>query len=487
MTCFYFTTSLNIASFVNSFFYNNYKYTNKLVNMTFPTLELFNRANALSYKYAIKTRIITSEEFASYSIQNHDLVIDRTNHVISIYPSNNINFTFYGSYLEYKVTCAGCDNCINCVNCNRCNFCNDCINCDECMCCDNCRHCYQCKCCDICEHVERSKYCDKCRYCTCINYSNELEECRHCHYSEDCTKNKNCKFAMHSNNNENCIFIEISSLNSNCGLISTSSGNDNCYFMKQSDDNKSCNFVKNATTCTSCLFGNDLTNSSNCSYSNNIQNCDITTYTYNCNDCKNILHTTNCKNCKEMQFTLNSKYCENCKFIDNCNSCFESQFIAYSNNSKHCLYSTALDSCNDIEYKYSMVSEFDLCDPELLNISVCYEKYFKVKNKCIVDCKCGCGRRVEILTPIQGSQIYICCNKDNEVVYIGSNHIGIILHDNCIVNNKNVVSEICYFDKLSIAEFLNHKNIWNNDDCHVIKKFDRTGTEIVYRRYTGLV
>ena len=540
-------------------------------------------------KYAIEGNEVSEQEFCMMLNKPHDLVIDDKNSFRSIYPSTNNNFTFYGTYNDYEVTCENCINCIDCYHCVKCENCRSCVDCDRCNYCTNCRLCHECTYCIMCESCRKcnqcsssldSEYCEYCIYVEKIERSDFCKKCSDCVVSDNLEKCKlciNCKHAYSCIGCDNCEYCEYCDNCSGAYYAISSSRCSWCNFIDECCLCHECKFIKESCLCdnvnmsSKLLMANHsmyscesslLTNSEFCTkINNNVYDDDVknvlkkvmntyikkihikipdriidsvewviepnTTLFSNSQDikfidylpelfeylfdksseilpeveecvlpdfnsfatalksklnmicdkcyyCQQLTNTKNCKfcidltNCCECMLSrvfTDCNHCINSSLLEHCNDCYYTQNAANSSNCNFCKY---IDTCNSISFLTAMYNNIDFNDKNLVKTTTNIAKYLNVNLVETNDCKCGCGRRVEVFKNPE-LQIYICYNKDNEISYIGTTHVGIIFQnyfDNCVVNDVNIVYKIGYFDNLNPFLYLSdndsHTDVFDN-------------------------
>ena len=543
------------------------------------------------YKYAIEGNEVSEQEFCLMLNKPHDLVIDDVNDFKCIYPSTNNNFTIYGTYNDYKVTCEDCRNCLNCVNCEicdncdectnckLCNKCSECTNCKLCNKCNECTNCALCYCCNNCENSINCEYSDNCTNCDKCSYCRNSVNLTYCNFCDDC---KDCEFSSHLSYCKSCELDDRLCMCIDCKNCEYCEYCDHCCEMWHAWGSSRCmicSFIKECYLCTEskflkqCCLCNEtkmsrkllmsehsfyshdsslLTHCYHCSetnkdvYINNVKtmlqlamntyikkihiheiyyntvtfecvdrinptlfssnkDTDITEYLPNlfkylfkqnselpselqtyvlpdfksfaydiqsklnmtCNDCYYCTQLTNSSNCKLCDCLTNCNDCVLSNLSTDCNHCNNSSLLEYcddchytrnSFDTNDCYFCEYIESCDSIIRSTTRYNNYiDFNDKNLFKASTNIIKYLNAKLVETIDCKCGCGRRVEILSLRQGLQIYICYNEDNEVVYIGSKHVGIIFQnyfDYCIINDNNIVYKIGYFDNLNPLQYL---------------------------------
>lgn len=190
-------------------------------------------------------------------------------------------------------------------------------------------------------------------------------------------------------------------------------------------------------------------------YSNNINACTDCSCIDNCtNDykCYNMIDSHYCYNCNNMTTSL---HCKNCVDMDSCR------------------YAISSDNCDDV---HSCMFASHCSDTNF----VYYEcPYFTQKNnnnnesKTIIDCPCGCGKRIEI----DSNKFYRVYDKDNYLVYIGTQHIGYVYHE-----TSYQVYKKCYFKtSIDIEKYFENDEYFVSmatDNYLYADTYDRNGTQV---------
>ena len=284
------------------------------------------------FKYAIETTIVTKEEFCLKLLLPHDLVIDKENQVLSVFPSTNTNFIYYGIYTEYKVTCENCSNCNNCVNCKCCMNCNNCNHCNDCTYCFNCTDCKKCK------------YCDTCTANILTIFSRLASNNDNCSFIDNSDNNKYCEHMYQGYKNNTCSYLNKSDRNIQVNFSDSSSDNDHCYHLINSYENKLCSYLENSKNNKECKYGKTITQCSRSNFisrSDNSLQCNTCEAVFNCVNCN---FSNNCVACKYSKYLDSCLLCEkDCKFLNACDNCICTNF---SFNASYCNDCVHLNTCN---------------------------------------------------------------------------------------------------------------------------------------------
>ena len=201
------------------------------------------------FKFAIEGNEVTEQEFCMMLNRPHDLVIDCTNSFKSIYPSTNNNFTIYGTYNDYEVTCEDCTNCINCYHCVECENCRGCVDCDECSYCNDCKLCHECTYCTECKSCNDCSYCSssmnsiRCTYCSYVINTRTCDFCTKCNDCIDGEHLEKCKLC--TNNAYMCDCID-------CKYCRYCSGCDSCLNVYNAFVSSKCSYCNYITDCCLC-------------------------------------------------------------------------------------------------------------------------------------------------------------------------------------------------------------------------------------------
>ena len=192
---------------------------------------------------------------------------------------------------------------------------------------------------------------------------------------------------------------------------------------------------------------------------------------------------TECNNCFKCYNLTNSNFCNEC---DNCVDCVNCYKCYNSNQSKHCYNCLNMDSCQFIYHS-------DHCVNTRLSIfaSYCLDSRFiyydcpcishnTENNTKIIDCSCGCGKRIEIdSNDLSSMQVIVfrVYDKENYLVYIGTTKLGFIYHElSCQIYKK------CYFKKdIDVQKYFEDSYYFESmavDNCLYVETYDRNGVRV---------
>ena len=171
-----------------------------------------------------------------------------------------------------------------------------------------------------------------------------------------------------------------------------------------------------------------------------------------CNDCSDIHKTYKCNDCNacdELNYCnlcVNSKQCKFTCYIDNCNNC------------NQC---TALSQCKDMS---NVTMKYNNSQITTLTCNCCNN---------IMDCSCGCGKRIEN----DLNNFYRVYDKDNFLVYIGTQTIGYIYHE-----MSHQVYKKCYFKtSIDIEKYFENDNYFVSEalnNCFYVETYDLNNNRV---------
>lgn len=177
-------------------------------------------------------------------------------------------------------------------------------------------------------------------------------------------------------------------------------------------------------------FSNKISYCRCCDNLNNCQYCD------NCFDSNDCLYCHDCLNANE------------CKYVYDCDNCSNTKLCAYVS---HCSY---------IKLQYYYESRLTL-------------SHNNEETKLIVDCSCGCGKRVEL----DSSGIYRVYDEENFPVYIGTTKQGYVYHE-----MSYQVYKKCYFEKcIDIEKYFENNYYFDSvarNNYLYVKAYDRMGRHV---------
>lgn len=412
----------------------------------------------------------------------------------------------YNNQCSYGFLLTSCVNCEFIRRSKKSEICNYCEGMFSCL---HCKHSIECVKCIYSDKLDTCTLCDNCKFlnacdnCNCVNFAFDTSYCHDCTYMNSCNLCKSCKSLSNSqlcvNTNfstqmfvskntklsDNSMFIQDSTM---CNNINTLMKLQELYEQFNIDKHTFITRIYNDQELPVKILKDPNPSLIKINNSNNNITSWIDIYI------DNILLQSNMTSMLtkfvlprfiELYNELKSyanilcKQCNHCNNLLACNNC---EFVSFANNASNCRYCTILDKCNEIEYTTLRLNNIQYIiqntNINQINTTTVINSVKLQKQVKIYDCECGCGRRVEVVLSSPELQIYICYNEDNEVVYIGSNHVGIILYNyfsQCEINGKAMVYEINFYNFIDPLLYLNHKNNFDDSEKQVINKFDRNG------------
>lgn len=177
-------------------------------------------------------------------------------------------------------------------------------------------------------------------------------------------------------------------------------------------------------------FSNKISYCRCCDSLNNCQYCD------NCFDSNDCLYCHDCLNANE------------CKYVYDCDNCSNTKLCAYVS---HCSY---------LKLQYYYESRLTL-------------SHNNEETKMIVDCSCGCGKRIEL----DSSGIYRVYDEDNFPVYVGTTKQGYVYHE-----MSYQVYKKCYFEKcIDLEKYFENDTYFDSvarNNYLYVKAYDRMGKHV---------
>ena len=415
------------------------------------------------------TRTICSKN-CKYS--NYVYRSDYVDKCIYVYKSYDIKFSKTIDKSKDIELSINCTNCYNCASLEECSVCENSLYCVNMSYSDSCRYCNNVYACYNCQRADRCAWCKGCMFTLCSNYCSDIIFCDNVNHLNN---------SMFSNNCNEIFQYEIAKYCPTELVTYISKVIDKYYIyqeiyrtterMQKVHDNyyDALNIKLMYTDIDECL-GQDglekiltlvstvrkqllLTN--NDSESNDCENIvkkeSLDIFKNECNSIKTekIRFCTNCSNCVDMA------YCNNCRNTE------ETSFSNYVSNSCNCNHSTAIDSNIN-----------NTCDYMKLHCNgQCLEDTTKVKQIiAIQDCPCGCGKHIEL----NSNGIYYVYDKDNYLVYIGSQIVGYVFHE-----MSYQVYKKCYFKtSIDVEKYFEDSDYFASRDCDYVELYDRNGIRV---------
>ena len=399
----------------------------------------------------------------------------RSNHVdkcIYVYKSYDINFSKSIEKSKAIDLSTNCTNCCNCVSLEECSVCENSLHCDNMSYSNSCRYCNNVYACYKCQRADRCAWCKGCMFTLCSNYCSDIIFCDNVNHLNNSMFSNNCNEIFQYEIAEYCPTELIKYISE---VIDKYYIYQEIYLtterMKKVHDNyyDALNIKLMYTDIDECLSQDGLEKiltlvetvrkqlllTDNDSESNNCENIvkkeSLDIFKNECNSIKTekIQFCTNCSNCIDMVC------CSNCR------DTIKTSFSKYISNSCNCSHSAVIDSnvndaCNYMKF---------YCNGQ------CLEDTTKVKQIIsILDCPCGCGKRIEL----DSNGIYYAYDKDNYLVYIGTQNMGYVYHE-----MSYQVYKKCYFKtSIDIQKYFEDSDYFASRDCDYVELYDRNGIRV---------
>ena len=215
----------------------------------------------------------------------------------------------------------------------------------------------------------------------------------------------------------------------------------------------------------------------------------INTHVRHCNNCSDIDNGGQCINCKKCNYisqcdncsnTMSCILCRDCKYILNCDHCEHVEQCSETSYSRFLSNCEAMNNCmcaTNCNHMNNQIFTFDQTPFDNYLISKDNTHINKSMIESIIDCSCGCGKRIEVVKNNSGSCLYYVYDKDNFPVYIGTQTMGYVYHE-----MSYQVYKKCYFKtSINVEKYFENDNYFDSkafSDCYYNETYNRNGNRV---------